>query len=46
VQYAGVTDVPPDAGSRPLFQKIDCLALPVPDLDAAIAFYETLGQLD
>jgi predicted enzyme related to lactoylglutathione lyase len=40
----GVTDVQVNTGSRPLFQKIDCLALPVPDLDAAVAFYESLGQ--
>lgn len=30
--------------SEPLFQKIDCLALPVPDLDAAIEFYSALGH--
>src|SRR2546428_12028955 len=23
----------------PLFQKVDCLSIPVPDLDAALAFY-------
>jgi ADP-ribose pyrophosphatase YjhB (NUDIX family)/predicted enzyme related to lactoylglutathione lyase len=28
----------------PLLRKVDCLALPVPDLDAAIAFYESIGQ--
>jgi lactoylglutathione lyase len=28
----------------PLFQKIDCLALPVPDLEAAIDFYAALGH--
>jgi predicted enzyme related to lactoylglutathione lyase len=39
-----VTKVQPNAGSRPLFHKIDCLALPVPDLDAAVAFYESLGH--
>ena len=27
-----------------LFRKIDCLGLPVPDLDAAIAFYGSLGH--
>lgn len=27
----------------PLFKKIDCLAVPVPDLDAAVAFYRALG---
>ena len=29
----------------PLFRKVDCLSLPVPDLDAALAFYsEHLGH--
>lgn len=28
----------------PLFRKIDCLALPVPDLDRALAFYVALGH--
>lgn len=28
----------------PLFRKVDCLALPVSDVDAAIAFYEALGH--
>jgi lactoylglutathione lyase len=28
----------------PLFRKIDCLALRVPDLDAAVAFYAELGH--
>jgi predicted enzyme related to lactoylglutathione lyase len=28
----------------PLFRKVDCLALPVPDLDQALAFYERLGH--
>ena len=28
----------------PLFRKVDCLRLPVPDLAAAIAFYEGLGH--
>lgn len=28
----------------PVFQKIDCLALPVPELDAAVAFYASLGH--
>jgi predicted enzyme related to lactoylglutathione lyase len=27
-----------------LFRKVDCLALPVPDLDAALAFYAQLGH--
>lgn len=27
-----------------LFQKIDCHSLPVPDLESAIAFYESLGH--
>ncbi|MHC4716291.1 MAG: VOC family protein [Planctomycetota bacterium] len=31
--------------SKPLFQKIDCLQLPVPDLEAALAFYrDKLGH--
>jgi len=25
--------------TTPLFRKIDCLSIPVPDLDAAVAFY-------
>lgn len=30
---------------RALFQKVDCLSLPVPDLEAALAFYsEQLGH--
>ncbi len=30
---------------KPLFRKIDCLSLPVPDLDAALAFYaDELGH--
>jgi predicted enzyme related to lactoylglutathione lyase len=30
---------------EPLFRKVDCLSLPVPDLDKALAFYaEGLGQ--
>jgi predicted enzyme related to lactoylglutathione lyase len=29
--------------SNPLFKKIDCIRLPVPDLEAALAFYS--GQL-
>jgi catechol 2,3-dioxygenase-like lactoylglutathione lyase family enzyme len=28
----------------PLFRRIDCLALPVPDLDQALSFYTTLGH--
>ena len=28
----------------PLFRRIDCLALPVPDLDQALAFYTALGH--
>jgi catechol 2,3-dioxygenase-like lactoylglutathione lyase family enzyme len=28
----------------PLFRRIDCLALPVPDLDQALAFYAALGH--
>ena len=31
-------------GARPLIRKVDCLALPVPDLDAAIAFDASLGH--
>jgi lactoylglutathione lyase len=42
-QNPRVKHVPP-AESRPLFQKIDCLALPVPDLEAAVAFYASLGH--
>lgn len=34
----------PRTRSAPLFQKIDCLALPVPDLEAAIDFYAALGH--
>ena len=31
--------------TTPLFRKVDCLSLPVPDLDAALAFYcERLGH--
>ena len=29
----------PETVPRPLVRKIDCLCLPVPDLDAALAFY-------
>jgi lactoylglutathione lyase len=29
---------------EPLFQKIDCLALPVPNLDEAVEFYGALGH--
>ncbi len=29
-----------EEGKRPLFQKIDCVILHVPDLDQAIAFYQ------
>jgi predicted enzyme related to lactoylglutathione lyase len=32
----------PDVPVRPLFVKIDCLRLPVHDLDAALAFYRDL----
>lgn len=28
----------------PLFRRLDCLALPVPDLDQALSFYEKLGH--
>ena len=28
----------------PLFRKVDCLALPVPDLDQALDFYQGLGH--
>jgi catechol 2,3-dioxygenase-like lactoylglutathione lyase family enzyme len=28
----------------PLFRKVDCLALPVGDLDESVAFYGRLGQ--
>lgn len=35
---------PPDP-QAPLFRKIDCLQIPVPDLDAALAFYrDRLGH--
>jgi len=35
----------PDVPLRPLFVKIDCLRLPVHDLDAALAFYrDRLGH--
>ena len=35
----------PDVPVRPLFLKIDCLRLPVRDLDAALAFYrDRLGH--
>jgi predicted enzyme related to lactoylglutathione lyase len=35
----------PDETERPLFKKIDCLRLPVRDLDAALAFYrDRLGH--
>jgi lactoylglutathione lyase len=27
--------------TTPLFRKVDCLSLPVPDLEAALAFYST-----
>ena len=31
--------------TSPLFRKVDCLSIPVPDLDAALAFYsENLGH--
>ncbi|HUG13636.1 MAG TPA: VOC family protein [Thermomicrobiales bacterium] len=34
-----------DRDDRPLFRKIDCLRLPVPDLDAGLAFYrDKLGH--
>jgi catechol 2,3-dioxygenase-like lactoylglutathione lyase family enzyme len=29
------------AHHRPLFRKIDCLRVPVPDLDAGLAFYQS-----
>ena len=30
---------------KPLFQKVDCIRLPVPDLDAALGFYrDTFGH--
>ena len=28
--------------SEPLFRKIDCLQIPVPDLDAGLAFYRNI----
>ena len=31
-------------GPEALFRKVDCLALPVPDLDAALRFYQGLGH--
>lgn len=31
-------------GVSPLFRKIDCVRLPVPDLDDAIAYYGCLGH--
>jgi catechol 2,3-dioxygenase-like lactoylglutathione lyase family enzyme len=35
----------PDVPLRPLFVKIDCLRLPMRDLDAALAFYrDRLGH--
>jgi predicted enzyme related to lactoylglutathione lyase len=35
----------PNEPLRPLFVKIDCLSLPVPDLDEALAFYrDRLGH--
>jgi lactoylglutathione lyase len=33
-----------DPATSPLFQKIDCVRLPVDDLDQAIAFYGRLGH--
>jgi len=39
-----MSDVPVEPLPQPLFQKIDCLALPVPDLDAGVAFYASLGH--
>ena len=34
-----------DAPFKPLFRKVDCLQLPVPDLDAGLAFYrDRLGH--
>ena len=34
-----------DASLRPLFRKVDCLQIPVPDLDAGLAFYrDRLGH--
>ncbi len=30
--------------SEPLFRKVDCLALPVSDLEAAVTFYGSLGH--
>lgn len=35
--------MPPSGDRDPLFKKIDCLAIPVADLDTAVAFYESLG---
>lgn len=29
---------------KPLFHKVDCHSLPVPDLDAGISFYTSLGH--
>ena len=35
----------PGSGPAPLFQNVDCLGVHVPDLDAALAFYQgKLGQ--
>jgi predicted enzyme related to lactoylglutathione lyase len=35
----------PIEGQQPLFRKIDCLQIPVPDLDAGLAFYrDRLGH--
>ncbi len=34
-----------DASLKPLFRKVDCLQIPVPDLDAGLAFYrDRLGH--
>ena len=34
-----------DAPLKPLFRKVDCLQIPVPDLDAGLAFYrDRLGH--
>jgi predicted enzyme related to lactoylglutathione lyase len=33
-----------DPARAPLIRKVDCLQLPVIDLDAAVAFYERLGH--
>ncbi len=29
--------------TNPLFRKVDCLSIPVPDLEAALAFYSGIS---